>query len=323
MTVAVTGAAGHVGTNLVAALTAAGQQVRVIDRREPPAPPSDGVDWVVADVRDQAAMTVALQDIDVVYHLAAVISVAGPMSGLVDSVNIDGVRATARAALTSGVRRFVQCSSVHAYDLMACRGAVVNEDSPRSLDPRVPAYDRSKAAGEVVLRQVVDDGLNAVIINPTGVVGPLDPEPSRMGVVLRAIAAGRLPATIRGSFDWVDVRDVVAALIAASELGAVGENYLIGGDSATVAEIADLAAGVTDARRPAVELPMWLARLFTPVGDAVARRYPHPMLYTTDTLNALASEPDIDHSKATTVLGHEPRPLARTVTELVHSLRAA
>ena len=86
------------------------------------------------------------------------------------------------------------------------------------------------------------------------------------------------------------MRDVVAALIAASELGAVGENYLIGGDSATVAEIADLAAGVTDARRPAVELPMWLARLFTPVGDAVARRYPHPMLYTTDTLNALASE---------------------------------
>ena len=116
MTVAVTGAAGHVGTNLVAALTAAGQSVRVIDRQEPDAPPPEGVEWVVADVRDQAAMTRALDDVEVVYHLAAVISVAGPMSGLVDSVNIDGVRATARAALAAGVGRFVHCSSVHAYD---------------------------------------------------------------------------------------------------------------------------------------------------------------------------------------------------------------
>lgn len=321
MTVAVTGAAGHVGVNLVAALSAAGQSVRVIDRRGPTAPPPDGVEWVVADVRDQAAMGRALRDVEIVYHLAAVISVSGPMSGLVDSVNVGGVRATARAALTAGVARFVHCSSVHAYDLMACRGQVVNEQSPRSVEPRVPAYDRSKAAGEVALREVVADGLAAVIINPTGVVGPLDPEPSRMGVVLRAIAAGHLPATIQGSFDWVDVRDIVAALIAAGELGAVGENYLIGGRSASVTEIAGLAAEVTGARRPVVDLPMWFARMWAPMSNVAARLYPHPMLYTTDTLNALASEPVVDHSKATRVLGHEPRPLTQTVTDLVLSMR--
>lgn len=320
MTVAVTGAAGHVGVNLVAALAAAGQPVRVIDRRKPTAPPPDGVEWVVADVRNQAAMGRALSDVDVVYHLAAVISVAGPMSGLVHSVNVLGVKATAQAALNSGVRRFVHCSSVHAYDLMACKGRTVDENSPRSVNPTVPAYDRSKAAGEAALREVVDDGLEAVIINPTGVVGPIDPGPSRMGVVLRATAAGHLPASIQGSFDWVDVRDVVAALIAASELGEVGENYLIGGRSATVAEIADLAAGATGARRPVVDLPMWFARMLTPLGDVAARLYPHPMLYTSDTLNALASEPDVDHSKAARVLGYEPRPLAVTVTELVESL---
>ena len=101
MTVAVTGAAGHVGTNLVAALTAAGQSVRVIDRQEPDAPPPEGSEWVVADDARPGRHDPCLDDVEVVYHLAAVISVAGPMSGLVDSVNIDGVRATARAALAA------------------------------------------------------------------------------------------------------------------------------------------------------------------------------------------------------------------------------
>ena len=148
---------------------------------------------------------------------------------------------------------------------MACRGRIVNEESPRSVDPRVPAYDRSKAAGEAALREVVDDGLAATIINPTGVVGPMDPGPSRMGVVLRATAAGHLPASIQGLRLGRRARCGGGAHRGFAA-GEVGENYLIGGRSASVIEIAGLAAGVTGVRRPMVNLPMWFARLATPLG---------------------------------------------------------
>ena len=320
MAVVVTGATGHIGTNLVAALSASGREVVAVDLAEPADRPP-GVSWVRADVRDQAAMGSAFAGATTVFHLAAVISVVGPRAGLVASVNVGGVRATARAALGAGVGRFVHCSSVHAFDLERCRGRPVTEDSPRAVDPHLPAYDRSKAAGEAALREVVADGLDAVVLNPSGVIGPRDDGPSRMGAVLRAAACGRLPATVTGTFDWVDVRDVVAALLAAETLGETGSNYLVGGHSASLAELARTACAVTGARRPP-DIPLWFARVWSPAATVVARRSANPLLYARESLHAVACRPEVDHSRAARSLGHRPRPLEETVIDLLADFAA-
>jgi dihydroflavonol-4-reductase len=315
----VTGAGGHVGVNLVRALIEAGRTVRAVDVREPPTLIELGATWVAADVRDRVAMRDAFDEAESVFHLAAVISVVGGMAGLVESVNVGGLEATARAALDVGVARFVHCSSIHAFDLEACRGTLVTEDSPRSVRAALPAYDRSKAAGERALLRVVDEGLDAVIVNPSGIIGPSDEAPSRMGAVLRAAARGRLPATVRGSFDWVDVRDVVTALVAAERRGGTGRNYLLGGRNATTAELARLAAAATGRRPPLVDLPLSAARLFSPAATFIARRTSDPLLYTRESLHALRSDPHVDHSRAAMVLGHRPRPLEDTVRDLIAS----
>src|SRR5262245_31532081 len=83
-----------------------------------------------------------------------------------------GVRSVVRAALATGVPRLVHCSSIHAFDIEARAGEPVDEEGPRSRRADLPAYDRSKAAGEVEVQRAVDSGLNAVIVNPTGVIGP-------------------------------------------------------------------------------------------------------------------------------------------------------
>jgi dihydroflavonol-4-reductase len=319
MVAVVTGANGHVGVNLVASLREAGREVVAVDLREPTELLRLGATWVPADVRDEDAMRAVLTGAEVVFHLAAVISVVGPMGGLVESVNVAGVGVTARAALAAGVPRFVHCSSVHAFDLEACEGTDVTEESPRSLRAGLPAYDRSKAAGEARLQRVVADGLDAVVLNPTGILGPRDPGPSRMGAVLLAAARGTLPATVRGSFDWVDVRDVVAALLAAEHAGERGANYLVGGRSASAAELASLAASATGRRAPLVDLPMAFARVWTPLATALARRSLNPLLYTQESLHALQTHPTVDHRRAATALGHEPRALEDTVDDLVRS----
>jgi len=313
----VTGGSGYVGTNLCIALLADGHIVRVVDPREPVTAIRHGAEWIRADIRDTAAMRRAPGGADTVYHLAAIISIAGGLGGLVNAINVDGVRVVAEAARLAGVRRLVHLSSVHAFDIAACVGRTVDEASPRSVSASLPAYDRSKAAGEAELRRVVDWGLDAVTINPTGVIGPIDESPSRMGSVLLALWRRRLPALVAGGFDWVDVRDVVGALrAAAADRGRTGESYLVPGHRLTVAALAQVAgrgSGSAVTRRIA---PMWSARAAAPIGNVLARRLGTSLLPTSEALHALDSFPVIDGGKAVRELGHRARPVDETLASL-------
>ncbi len=312
--VVITGGAGHIGTNLATALLADGHRVRIVDLTEPSTAVRHGAEWLRADIRDPAAMLRACDGAGVIYHLAALISVVGGLGGLVESVNVDGVRTVAQAALAAGAPRLVHCSSVHAFDLAG--GGLIDEDGLRSTGSSVPAYDRSKAAGEVELRRVVERGLDAVVVNPTGVLGPVDEAPSRMGTVLSALWRRRMPAVVAGGFDWVDVADVVLALRAAAERGRTGESYLVPGHRLSLTELADLArvcSGVAVTRRTA---PLWSARLCAPIATAIARRTHNPLLPTREALAAVASFPFVNGSKAACELGHRPRPIEETMAAL-------
>ncbi|HEV8625656.1 MAG TPA: NAD-dependent epimerase/dehydratase family protein [Acidimicrobiia bacterium] len=312
----VTGASGHLGANVVRALVAADEPVRAVDIRPGSALTGIAAEFVRGDVLDRSTLKDALAGAEFVLHLAAKISIAGDPDGSVRRVNVDGVRHVAEAALEAGVRRVVHCSSLHAYDVGAIAGPV-RENGLRATDPALPAYDRSKAAGEDELRRVVDRGLDAVIVNPSGMFGPVDPEPSRMGRMLLAMFKGRMPVSVTGAFDFVDVRDVAAALLAAAEQGRTGENYLVGGHRASVTELGHLAAQVTGRRPPRLVVPLAPVRLAAEAAVRLAGpRRAGRLLLTPEALHALANDPVVDYSKAVAELGYRPRPLADTVADL-------
>jgi len=312
----VTGASGHLGANVVRALVAAGESVRAVDIRPSAAFAGSVAEFVQGDVLDPTTLKSALDGAEFVLHLAAKISIAGDPDGSVRRVNVDGVRNVAEAALEAGVRRVVHCSSLHAYDVGAISGPV-RENGPRATDSRLPAYDRSKAAGEDELRKVTNRGLDAVIVNPSGMFGPIDPEPSRMGRVLLAMFKGRMPISVTGAFDWVDVRDVAAALVAAAKQGRSGENYLVGGHRAPMTELARLAAQVTGRRPPRLIAPLRSVQFVAEAAVRVAGpRRAGRLLLTPESLHALATDPVVDYSKAVAELGYRPRSLADTVADL-------
>ena len=138
-----------------------------------------------------------------------------------------------------------------------------------------------------------------------------------MGRAFLAMFRGRMPISVTGGFDWVDVRDVAAALISAAERGRTGENYLIGGHRASFAELSRVAAEVSGRRPPRLTVPLAPVRLAAEVALRIAGpKRAGRLLLTPESLHALATDPDVDYSKASAELGYRPRPLAETVADL-------
>lgn len=314
--IVVTGASGHIGANLVRELLARGETVRTVQRdEEPESLQGLELERVKADVRDFDAIRKSFEGADVVYHLAALISITGPMGGLVREINVEGAANVARAALEAKVRRMVHFCSVHAFDQEPL-DEPLDEARPRvKQGGKAPAYDQSKAAGETEVRKMIEKGLDAVIVHPAGVIGPWDFGPSRMGQVFLDLYQRRLPALVPGGFNWVDVRDVVAGAIAAMERGRTNESYLLGGHWKSVAELAVMAEAVTGAKPPSLRAPMWLARLGAPFLEGFAKLTKREPLYTAESLIALQANQNYEMTKAMQELGHRPRPTEQSVRD--------
>ena len=313
-TVVITGASGFVGVNLVRRLLGDGWRVRTFDRRPIVGVDPAEVDHTLADVRDGPAVRKCVAGVDLVIHLAAKITLASVDPEAWD-INTVGPATVAAAALEAGVPRLVHCSSVHAFDLVRSHPRL-SESSPRSIEPDRPVYDRSKAAGEAAVRRVVEDGLDATIVNPTGIVGPADFGPSRINAIIDQAARGHLPVVVEGGFDWVDVRDVVEGLVAAAGLGRRGESYLLPGHQATAMHLGRLAAGLNGHLGPVVALPAGLARWLAPAGERVGRLL-HSEAFTPASIGTLLDDPMVDGTKAAIALGHRPRPLEDSVRDTV------
>ncbi len=318
MQVAVTGGSGFVGAVLVRRLLAQGHRVRCLVRNTTAALDGLDVELVKGDVLDPDSLAPLLDGAEVSYHLAAFISIDGDHGGRVTAINVDGARNVARAALAAGVRRHVHTSSIHAFDLQD--DGTVDETSDRA-GPRHPAYDRSKAAGEAAVQEVIGDGLDGVIVYPSGVFGPGDHVPSRFGQALLWMANRSLPALVPGGFTWVDVRDVVDGILAAAERGRTGEGYLLAGYWASVPELALMVGEAAQKRPMRLTVPMWLARATAPAATVIARALDSEPLYTTEGLHALRAKCRVSDDKARAELGFAPRPLAESIGDTIEYYR--
>lgn len=311
-TTVVTGATGHIGANLVRALLAQGRPVRAllhVNRRA-----IEGLEVEIArgDVCDLASLCRAFDGAEVVYHLAGRISLSMGDWSLLEAVNITGARNVVEACLQCGVRRLVHFSSIHAL-IQEPLDVPVDESRPLVESRSCPSYDRSKAAGEKEVRKGIERGLDAVIINPTGVIGPYDFEPSYFGDALLAIACRKLPALVGGGFDWVDARDVVAGAMRAEECAPTGAKYLLSGHWVSVPGLAALVEEITGVPAPRLVCPLWLAHVGTPFAVAFARLTGGRPFYTSDSLRALKSNHNISHERASRDLGYNPRPFRETI----------
>ena len=314
MITVVTGASGHIGNNLVRSLLEEGRQVRVLVHHNTSPFDHLDVEKVPGDVSDIDSLEKAFTGAEVVYHLAASVSIESSGWQKLHAINTVGTHNVIQVCQQKGVNRLVHFSSIDAIEQKPVN-IPVDESSPPALSRRHPPYDRSKAAAEAEVRAAIDTGLNAVIINPTAVIGPYDFGPSHQGQMLLSLAGNKLPALVKGGFDWVDVRDVVMGAIQAEKSAPAGSKFILGGHWASLAEIACLVHNAGGAQPPAFTCPMWIASASAPLVTAFEHMRGRRPLYTRAAIIAINSNHHISHAKASLELGYQPRPLQETIAD--------
>jgi dihydroflavonol-4-reductase len=323
--VVVTGATGHVGNVLVRELLERGARVRAMALPGEKLTPLEGLgaECVEGDVRDPAALRRAFAGASIVYHLAGLISILPGQTEALHAVNVLGTRNVVAACEDCGVGRMVYVSSVHALEEPP-RGVAITEAAGFEPSRIVGAYAQSKARATQEAMRGVERGLDAVVVFPSGVVGPYDFNVSEMGqIVLRFVQQRRLPAYVDGAYDFVDVRDVVNGIMAAGQKGRKGEGYILSGELISVSRLMGLLEELTVTPAPALKLPMWIARtaaVFTPLLANATGTKPR---FTSYSLRVLRSNALMDCSKARRELGYAARPLDASIADAVGWFRAS
>ena len=314
----VTGAAGHLGNVLVRELLAAGKRVRalVLPGEDRTSLAGLEVEIVEGNILDEASLESAFASVETVFHLAALVSIEEGKENLLYRVNVEGTKNVIRAARQAGVRRLVYTSSIHAIERPP-DGVWINEELPFDVNNPAGAYDRTKAEASLAVLQAVQEGLDAVIVCPTGVIGPHDYRRSEMGEMVLSWMRRQISFIIEGHFDFVDVRDVARGHILAAEKGRSGQVYLLGGERVAIDGMRMLVQKAAGFMSPAIKIPISLALFvchFTALYYKLAHRRPRLTRYSIETL---ISNSFISSEKAARELGYRARSLSESVADTV------
>jgi dihydroflavonol-4-reductase len=231
-------------------------------------------------------------------------------------VNVTGTQNVIQACRQAGVKRLVYTSSIHALERPP-HGVTIDETL--KFDAHNPAgeYDRTKAEASIKVLEAVAAGLDAVLVCPTGVIGPYDFRGSEMGNLILGWMKKKVQFIIEGMFDFVDVRDIARGHILAGEKGRKGETYILSGERISLDTMLQLVQHTAGIHAPNIKIPIDLAKFaaaFTPLYYRLTRTTPRFTPYSIETIQ---SNSHISRAKAQTELGYLPRLLSVSIPETV------
>jgi dihydroflavonol-4-reductase len=306
----ITGATGFVGSAVARAAQQRGYRVRVLARATSPRRNLDGLDAEVVegDLRDPPAVSRALDGVRWLLHVAADYRLWGPDPGAIERNNVEGTATVMRAALAARVERIVYTSSVATLRVGPDTEAAA-EDVPLPADQAIGAYKRSKVLAErLVERMVQQEGLPAVIVNPSTPVGARDIRPTPTGRIVVEAARGTMPAFVETGLNVVSVEDVALGHLLALDRGRIGERYILGGDNLMLQQLLGEIAALTGRRAPRVKLPVGPLVPLAHAAEALARLTGREPFLTVDGLKMSRNRMFFSSAKAQRELGYAPGP---------------
>ncbi len=306
--VLISGASGFLGSALVRVFATAGYKVRALVR---PASPRDliaaGVEVVEGDLRDPRSLQNAMKGMDVLVHAAADYRLWVRDPSELHDVNVEGTRSLLEAARSAGVSRIIYTSSV-ATLRPGTPDAPSDESAVQTAGDVIGAYKRSKANAETVVRQMADEGLPVVIVNPSTPIGPRDIKPTPTGRIIIEAARGRMPAFVDTGLNLAHVDDIARGHLLALGRGLVGQRYILGGENVELSQMLAEIARQAGRSAPKIRLPIAAVMPLAAIAELNARITGRAPFVSFDALRMARHHMYFSDAKARRELGYQTRP---------------
>jgi dihydroflavonol-4-reductase len=315
----VTGATGKVGHAIASALLDRGDHVRgmVRDPKRAASVLPVGIEPIQGDVTDPESLAAAAEGCELVFNSMGMPEQWVKDEAIFDQVNAIGSGEVASAAKRAGVRRLIHTST---HDVFHADTGQPFDETKVADYPKGTAYERSKQhAEELVLAE--RDGMEVVILNPSGVYGPTpSPTPSFENGLFEPVVRKRLPAVPPGGTGYAFVEGVAAGHLLAADKGTDGERYILADGYASFRDLAETAKRVAGRGRVPPTMPVPVAKAIAGVGAGISRVIRRPPLLPKGQLTYFLWQARPDSSKAQRELGWKPTPLDEGVHRTLHSM---
>lgn len=291
----ITGASGLVGSHLVKQLAKDGKKIRALYRTVIPDIEGAGqVEWVKGDILDVVSLETAMAGVDEVYHCAAVVSFNPQKKNLLQQTNAEGTANVVNACLYAGIRKLVFVSSVAALGRIR-QDKPINESMNWSEETSNSEYGKTKYFAEMEIWRGIGEGLNAVIVNPVIILGAGDWEKGSSGIFKSAY--DEFPWYTEGTSGFVDVADVVKAMIMLMESDVQAERFILCADNLAYRDVFTQIASYFGKRAPYRKVTPLLAAIVWRLEAVKAKFTGKDPLLTKETVRTAAAKVQFDNSK--------------------------
>lgn len=217
----------------------------------------DKIKWIDGDILDYQSITEALKDITKVYHCAAAVSFQSSDKQTIADTNRIGTANLVNACLESGIEKLIHVSSIGTLGRAGVTG-IVDEDSQWN-SKKTSVYSTSKYHAEMEVWRAIAEGLNAVIVNPSIIIGPADW--NKGSAKLFDTMYRGLKFYTRGSNGFVDVEDVVKLMIILMESDISAERFIINAENVPYKIFFTSMANALNVKPPQIEAKRFLSEI--------------------------------------------------------------
>ena len=290
MKILVTGADGLLGSNLVRELLGRNYEVTALvqELKVYPTLANLPIKMVIGDLLDPISIHKALNNMEIVIHCAANTSMFPPRQEIVNRVNLNGVETIISACKQNQVKRLIYVGTANSFG----SGTQTNlGDETRAYNAEkygLDYMDSKYKAQKLILEEVANGSLDAVIVNPTFMIGPYDSRPSS-GEMLLSIYFKKVPGYTLGGKNFVAVKDVATAIANAITMGKKGECYILGNENLSYKEAFEKITTVLNVPSLKFKINTGLVRVYGNMNSFLGKILPyHPKV--SRELAILASE---------------------------------